>query len=67
MTNRSAGVTGRDAAGAGALMLVVNILCAAAGAGLGSLAGATVAGLIAGFCVGFFLAIRVVVKRFQRP
>jgi hypothetical protein len=61
------GVTGRDAAGAGALMLAVNIVCAGAGAALGSLAGSTVAGLVAGFLIGFFLAIRVVVKRFQRP
>jgi len=66
MTNGSPRVTGRDAAGAGALMLAVNILCAAAGAGLGALAGATVAGLIAGFFIGFFLAIIVVIKRFQR-
>jgi hypothetical protein len=67
MTDGSPRVTGRDAAGAGALMLAVNILCAGAGAGLGALAGLTVPGLIAGFFVGFFLAIKVVVKRFQRP
>ena len=60
-------MTGRDAAGAGALMLAVNIVCAAAGAGLGALAGVTTAGLVGGFLIGFFLAIRVVVKRFQRP
>jgi hypothetical protein len=67
MSNGSSPVTGRDVAGAGALMLAVNILCAGAGAGLGALAGVTVAGLIAGFFIGFFLAIFAVVKLFQRP
>jgi hypothetical protein len=65
MTDGSSRVTGRDVAGAGMLMLSVNILCAGAGAGLGALAGATAAGLIAGFFIGFFLAIAVVVRRFQ--
>jgi hypothetical protein len=67
MADDSPQITGRDVAGAGALMLSVNIFCAGAGAGLGALAGATAAGLIAGFFVGFFLAIMVVIKRFQRP
>ena len=56
--------TASDAAGAGALMLAVNLLCAAIGAGLGALIGALVPLLLVGFCVGFILAIRVVVKRF---
>ena len=66
MANGSRGVTGRDAANAGALLLRVNLVCAGAGAGLGALAGATVPGLIAGFLIGFFVAIAAVVKLFQR-
>lgn len=56
--------TGRDAAGAGFLMLSVNAVCAAIGAGIGAAIGAMVPGLIAGFFVGFGLAIRAVIKRF---
>ncbi|HWF26167.1 MAG TPA: hypothetical protein VG275_12005 [Solirubrobacteraceae bacterium] len=58
-------MTGRDAAGAGMLMLAVNAVCAGAGAGLGALVNAPVPGLLAGFFIGFFLAIRVVAKRFR--
>jgi len=58
-------VTGRDAAGAGALMLAVNLLCAGVGAGLGALVGATVPLALAGFGVGFFLGIGVVARRFH--
>jgi hypothetical protein len=58
-------LTGRDAAGAGALMLAVNLLCAGAGAGLGALAGSVAAGLLPGFFIGFVLAIFVVAKRFR--
>ena len=65
MTNGRPPLTGRDAAGAGALMLTVNLLCAGAGAGLGWLAGSVAAGLVTGFFVGFALAIAVVVKRFR--
>jgi len=65
MTNGRPPLTGRDAAGAGALMLTVNLLCAAAGAGLGALADATVPGLLVGFFIGFFLAIAVVAKLFR--
>ena len=57
-------VTGRDAAGAGFLMLSVNALCAGIGAAIGAALGALVPCLIAGFFVGFGLAIRVVIKRF---
>ena len=60
-------MTGRDAAGAGFLMLAVNGLCAAIGAGIGAAVGALVPGLIAGFLIGFGLAIRFVVKRFGAP
>ena len=65
MTDDRPPITGRDAAGAGMLMLVVNAACAGAGAGLGALVSAPVPGLLIGFFVGFFLAIRVVAKRFR--
>lgn len=58
-------LTGRDAAGAGALLLAVNALCAGAGALLGELVGALVPLLLVGFFVGFFLGIAVVAKRFR--
>ncbi len=57
-------VTGRDAAGAGVMMLAANLLCAAIGAGVGALVGAVVPLMLAGFFIGFFVAIRVVIKRF---
>ena len=57
-------VTGSDAAGAGALMLAVNLLCAAIGAGVGALIGAPVMLALVGFGIGFGLAIRVIIKRF---
>jgi hypothetical protein len=65
MTNSRPSVTGKDVAGAGFLMLSVNLLCAAAGAGLGALVGATVPLLLVGFGLGFFLGIYVVAKRFR--
>mgnify|MGYP007135468625 CR=1 FL=1 len=58
-------LTGRDAAGAGALLMAVNLVCAAAGAGIGALVGALVPLLLAGFFIGFFLGIAVVAKRFR--
>jgi hypothetical protein len=58
-------VTGRDAAGAGMLLLSVNLACAGLGAGIGALVGALVPLLLAGFAVGFFLGIGVVVRRFR--
>jgi hypothetical protein len=58
-------VTGRDVAGAGALMLAVNALCAAVGAGLGAVMGALVPLALIGFGVGFFLGIYVVARRFR--
>ena len=58
-------VTGRDAAGAGALLLAVNALSTAAGAVIGSLVGATVPLALAGFGIGFFLGIAVVITRFR--
>ena len=65
MTNTRPPFTGRDAAGAGALMLSVNAICAGVGAGIGALVGAVVPLLLAGFLIGFFLGIRVVAKRFR--
>jgi len=65
MKNRSRPpVTGRDVAGAGALMLSVNVMCAAVGLGVGALLGAAVPLAIAGFLIGFLVGLRVVAKRF---
>jgi hypothetical protein len=58
-------MTGRDAAGAGFLLLAVNLLCAGIGAGLGALVGALAPPLIAGFFIGFFVGIAVVIRRFR--
>jgi hypothetical protein len=65
MTSSRQPVTGRDAAGAGALLLAVNLACAGLGAGIGALVGALVPLLLVGFAVGFFLGMSVVVKRFR--
>jgi hypothetical protein len=65
MTNSRPPVTGRDAAGAGALMLAVNAIGAGIGAGIGALAGAVVPLALAGFFIGFFLGIYVVARRFR--
>ena len=66
MTNSSRPpVTGRDVAGAGGLMLAVNLLCTAVGAGVGALVGAVAPLAVAGFLVGFLMGIRVVAKRFH--
>jgi hypothetical protein len=65
MTNSRSPVTGRDAAGAGALLLAVNALCAGAGAGIGALLGAVVPLALAGFLIGFFAGIYVVARRFR--
>lgn len=65
MANTRPPVTGRDAAGAGALLLAVNLLCAGVGAGLGALVGATVPLALVGFFIGFGLGIAVVAKRFH--
>jgi hypothetical protein len=65
MTNSRPPVTGRDAAGAGALLLSVNVVCAAVGAGIGALVHAVIPLLLVGFFIGFFLGIRVVARRFR--
>jgi hypothetical protein len=58
-------LTGRDAAGAGALLLSVNALCTGVGPLIGELVGALVPLLLAGFFIGFFLGIKVVANRFR--
>jgi hypothetical protein len=65
MTNRRPPLSGRDVAGAGALLLSVNLICVAIGAGIGALVGAVVPLLLLGFFVGFFLGIYVVAERFR--
>lgn len=65
MTNSRPPISGRDVAGAGALLLSVNLVCAGIGAGLGALVGATIPLLLAGFFIGFFLGIYVVSRRFH--
>jgi hypothetical protein len=65
MTNSRPPVTGRDVAGAGALMLSANLLCAGVGVGIGALVGAVVPLGLVGFLIGFGVAIRVVIKRFH--
>ena len=57
--------TGRDVAGAGALMLSVNALCAGIGVGIGALVGAIIPLGLLGFLLGFLLGIRVVARRFH--
>lgn len=58
-------MTGRDVAGAGALMLSVNLMCAAIGAGVGALVGHVMTLAVVGFLVGFFAGIYVVARRFR--
>ncbi len=65
MPDRRRPVTGRDAAGAGALLMSVNLVCAGVGAGIGALVGAVVPLLLVGFFIGFFGGIAVVSKRFR--
>ncbi len=65
MTNSRPSITGRDVAGAGALLLTVNLVCTGIGAGLGALIGATIPLLLVGFFIGFFLGIFVVSRRFH--
>jgi F0F1-type ATP synthase assembly protein I len=58
-------ITGRDVAGAGALLLSANLMCAAVGAGIGALFGAALALGIIGFLIGFLVGINVVIRRFR--
>jgi hypothetical protein len=65
MTDGRPPVSGKDVAGAGALLLSVNLVCAAIGAGIGAAFGITVPLMLLGFCIGFFLGIYVVARRFR--
>lgn len=65
MTDRRPPLSGRDVAGAGALLLSVNLVCAAIGAGIGALFGVVVPLFLVGFFIGFFLGIYVVARRFH--
>jgi F0F1-type ATP synthase assembly protein I len=65
MTNSRPPLNGKDVAGAGALLLSVNLVCAGIGAGLGALVGAVVPLFLAGFLIGFLAGIAVVVNRFR--
>ena len=65
MSDERTRLTGRDVAGAGGLLLAVNLICAAVGAGIGALLGAALAFAVAGFLIGFFVGIYVVTKRFR--
>ena len=58
-------MTGRDAAGAGFLLLSVNAVCAGVGAAIGALVGALVPLLIAGVLIGFGAGIATVIRRFR--
>jgi hypothetical protein len=55
---------GRDVAGAGMLLLAINLACTGIGAGIGAAVGAVVPLLIVGFFVGFFAGIAFVIRRF---
>ena len=55
----------RDAGVAGFMIVSTVVLCAAAGAGIGSLVGAPLALAIVGVFVGFGLGFRLVYSRFK--
>jgi uncharacterized membrane protein YqaE (UPF0057 family) len=65
MTDGRPPPSGSDVAGAGALLLSVNLVCAAIGAGIGAAVGITVPLMLLGFFIGFFLGIYVVARRFR--
>jgi len=65
MTNRRPPIRGRDVAGAGALLLSVNVVCAGIGTGVGARVGVPIPLLLVGFFVGFFPGIHVVARRFH--
>lgn len=65
MRNDRSPMSGKDVAGAGFLLLSVNLACAGIGAGVGAVVGALGPLLVVGFFVGFFLGIYVVVRRFS--
>lgn len=57
--------TAADAARAGFLMLSVNALCAGIGAGIGAILGALVPLALAGFFIGFGVAVAMVARRYR--
>jgi hypothetical protein len=57
-------MSGRDVAGAGMLLLAINLVCAGIGAGIGAAVGALVPLLIAGFFIGFFAGIAFIIRYF---
>ena len=57
-------MTGRDVAGAGMLLLAINLFCAGIGAGIGAAVGALVPLLIAGFLIGFVAGIAFIIRYF---
>ena len=65
MTNSRPPITGRDVAGAGALLLAANALCVAIGAAIGLVVGAPVWLGVAGLLIGFPVGLRVVARRFR--
>jgi hypothetical protein len=65
MTNSRPPVTGRDVAGAGALLLAVNAICVAIGLGVGEIVGQPVWLAVAGLLIGFLVGVRVVIGRFR--
>jgi hypothetical protein len=67
MTDSRDRVTGMQAANAGFLMLIINLICLGIGVGIGALVGAIVPFALLGFGVGFGLGMWVVVRRFRAP
>ena len=65
MSERRRPPTGRDVAGAGALLLSVNALVVGIGLGIGALIGAPVPLAVAGLLIGFLVGLRVVANRFR--
>ena len=65
MTNRRPPVTGRDVAGAGALLLSVNAIGVGIGIGIGELVGLVVPLAVAGLLIGFLAGLWVVARRFH--
>lgn len=65
MTNSRPPVTGRDVAGAGALLMAVNAICVAVGYGVGALVGAPIWLAVAGLLIGFLAGLWVVARRFR--
>jgi hypothetical protein len=65
LTNIRPPVTGRDVAGAGALLLAANALCVMIGLGIGLVIGQPIWLAVAGLLIGFPVGVRVVARRFR--